>query len=101
MEKQTKITYLLAILLIFIFIFQKEVFKLGESASFILIFPFALGFVLSIIQNTFSYIRKGKPKDLWTLGFMGIFGLIGLFPGFSYGFFGLIAFFRSEKLEKD
>ncbi|KPJ55476.1 hypothetical protein AMJ49_07075 [Parcubacteria bacterium DG_74_2] len=88
MGKQTKITYLLAVLLVFTFIFQKEVFKLGESASFVLIFPFAFGFVLSVFQNTFSYIRKGKPKDLWTLGFMGFFGLIGLLPGFSYGFFG-------------
>jgi len=99
MEKQTKITYLLATLLIFVFIFQKEVFKLGEPASFFLIFPFAFGFVLSVIQNTFSYFRKGKPKDLWTLGFMGIFGLIGLFPGFSYGFFGffgLIGFFGAK-----
>jgi len=97
MEKQTKITYLLAILLILAFIFQKEVFKLENP--FILIFPFALGFVLSVIQNTFSYIKKGKPKDLWTLGFMAAFGFIGLLPGFSYGFFGffgLVGFFGAK-----
>jgi hypothetical protein len=99
MEKQTKITYLLAILLIFVFIFQKEVFKFEDPASFILIFPFAFGFVLSVIQNTFSYIRKSEPKDLWKLGFIAFFGLIGLLPGFSYGFFGLfglIGFFGAK-----
>jgi hypothetical protein len=97
MEKQTKITYLLAILLVFVSIFQKEVFKLEEP--FILIFPFAFGFVLSVIQNTFSYFRKGKPKDLWKIGFIAFFGLIGLLPGFSYGFFGffgLIGFFGAR-----
>ena len=103
MEKQTKTTYLLVILLIFASIFQKEVFKFEEPASFVLIFPFAFGFVLSVIQNTFSYIRKGKPKDLWTLGFMAIFGFIGLLPGFSYGFFGffgLIGFFGAKSWKK-
>ena len=96
MEKQIKITYLLFGLTILSIIFHNALyglFEIEERVFFALTFGFTFGFAISVINNTFTYIKKGEPKDLWKLGWMGLVGLIGLIPGFSYGFFGFFGFF--------
>lgn len=96
MEKQTKITYLLFGLTILSIILHNAfygLFEIEERVFFSLTFAFIFGFVISVVNNTFTYIRKGEPKDLWKIGFLGLLGLIGLFPQFSPGFFGLFGLF--------
>jgi len=96
MEKQTKITYLffgLAILSSVLHNAVFAIFKFEEPVFFFLSLISILCFILSIIYNTFTYIRKGKPEDLWKLGWLGLFGLIGLLPNFGLGFYGLFGFY--------
>jgi len=69
----------------------------NESVFFILTFIFLLFFVISVIYNTISYFKRGEPRDLWKVGFLGLFGIIGLITnsGF-YGLFGLLGFFGAR-----
>ena len=45
-----------------------------EAAFFVLTLVLTVGFVASVLYNTVSYIRKGKPDDLWKLGWIGLLG---------------------------
>jgi Mn2+/Fe2+ NRAMP family transporter len=100
MEKQTKISYILVGLSILSVVLHNAFygfFKIEEAVFFILTFVFAISFVVSVIYSTISYFKKGKPKDLWKLGFLGLLGLLGLVatPGF-YGFFGFFGSFGAR-----
>ncbi|MFC1905818.1 hypothetical protein ACFLXL_03320 [Chloroflexota bacterium] len=64
-----------------------------EAVFFILTFVFIIGFVVSVLYCTVSYIRKGEPADLWKLGWLGLLGLLGLMPQFTFGLFGFFGFF--------
>jgi len=104
MEKQIKITYILAGLSILSVILHNAIyglFKIEEPVFFVLTFVFAISFVVSVIYSTISYFRKVEPKVLWKLGFLGLLGLLGLFatPGF-YGFFGFFGFFGARGWKK-
>ena len=104
MEKQTKITYILLGLAVLSAIVHNAfygVFKIEEPVFFFLTLVFVFGFVISVVFNTFSYIRKGEPKDLWKLGFLGLLGLLGLVatPGF-YGLFGFFGFFGARSWKR-
>jgi len=104
MQKQTKTTYILlglVILSVFVHNALYGFFKIEEPVSFILVFLFTLGFVLSVVQNTINYIRKGEPGDLWKLGWIGLFGLLGLVGSAGlYGFFGFFGFFGTRGWKK-
>jgi len=74
----------------------------NESVFFILTFIFLLSFVISVIYSTLSYFKRGEPKNLWKIGFLGLFGVIGLIssPGF-YGLFGLLGFFGAKSWKEN
>ncbi len=96
MEKQTKITYLLLVGGVVGSIIHNLIYgSLGVEEPvffFVSVFSF-LAFFASIPFNLFTYKTKGKPKDLWKLGWLGILGLVGLLPNFGPGFYGLYGFF--------
>ena len=104
MERQTKITYILfglVALSAFIHNALYGLFRIEDPISFILVFPFAFGFAISVVQNTINYIRKGEPKDLSKLGWIGLFGLLGLLGNIGlYGFFGFFGFFGAKGWKK-
>ena len=104
MEKQVKIIYILIGLTILSVILHNAfygLFKIEEPVFFISTFIFAISFVVSVIYSTISYFKKGKPRDLWKLGFLGLLGLLGLVatPGL-YGFFGFFGFFGARSWKK-
>ncbi len=68
-------------------------FLVEEPVFFMLNLIFFLAFLISVFYNIVIYMKTGKPKDLWKLGWIGLFGLIALVPGFSYGLFGFFGFF--------
>lgn len=95
-EKQTGISYLLLVLALAAGFLHNAVYGLflvEEPIFFSLTLLLALVFIISIGYNTYTHIRKGKPKDLWRLGWLGIMGLVGFLPSFGPGFFGLYGFF--------
>jgi hypothetical protein len=95
-EKQTKTTYLLIasfVIGVIIHNFYYAIFGREDIVFFFLSLGLFLGFLLSIIYNTFTFLRKGKPKDWWKVGFLGFLGLVGFFPNFGPKFYGLYGFF--------
>ena len=104
MEKPTKTTYILFGLVVLSVVVHNALyglFRIEDPISFILVFTFAFGFALSIVQNTINYIRKGEPEDLWRLGWIGLFGLLGLVGSTGlYGFFGFFGFFGAKGKKK-
>ncbi|MFC1612323.1 hypothetical protein ACFL29_00535 [Patescibacteria group bacterium] len=96
MQKETKITYWLFGLSIFFVIFHNllsGLIKAEEAVSFLWAIAFIAAFIISVIYNTTLYITKGKPVDIYKLGFLGLLGLIGLIPQFGPGLFGFFGFF--------
>ena len=104
MEKQIKTIYILAGLSILSFILHNVFygfFKVEEAVFFILTFVFAFSFVAFVLCSTVSCFKKGKPRDLWKLGFLGLLGLLGLAAGSGfYGFFGFFSFFGTRNWKK-
>ena len=105
MEKHTKITYILFIITIVSAIIHNVfygIFKFEEPLFFTLTIAGALAFAGSVVYNIILHRTKGKPKDIWKLGFLGLVGLLGLIPGFTgfFGFFGFFAFFGLRNLKK-
>lgn len=103
MEKQTKLSYYLLGLSIISSVLHNVVyglFGIEEAIFFSLTLLLALAFIISIFYNIFTYIKNGKPKDLWKLGWLGLLGLIGFLSNFGPGFYGLYGFFGFFGLRK-
>lgn len=57
---------------------------------------FLLAFLISgvlIVYSIMEYLITKENDDIWKLGFLGIFGLLGIIPGFSLSFFAIFALF--------
>lgn len=98
MERGTKISYLL--LLAFVvdaFANYFLVQALSESTPVIAVqfvgLILFLAFIGSLLANIFTFLRNGKPKDIWKLGFIGALGFLGFIPSFGTSFFGLYGFY--------
>jgi len=103
MEKQTKLSYYLLASSIISSVLHNVVYGLfgvEEAIFFSLTLLLALAFIISIFYNIFTYIKNGKPKDLWKLGWLGLLGLIGFLPNFGPGFYGFYGFFGFFGLKK-
>lgn len=103
MEKQTKTTFWLiggSILFSILHNFVYGAFGIEEPLLFFLCLGLFLGFLASVVYNIFTYRTKGKPKDLWRLGWLGILGLLGALPDFKKGFFSFYAFFGFYGLKR-
>lgn len=103
MEKQTKLPYWLLASSIISSILHNVVYGLSgveEPIFFSLTLLLALAFIVSVFYNIFTYIKNGKPKDLWKLGWLGLLGLIGFLPNFGPGFYGFYGFFGFFGLKK-
>jgi len=104
MGKQISIIYLLFFLVlisIFFHNFLSGFFEFEEIVFFILTFVFFVLMVISLFYNAVTYFRKGEPKDIWKIGFLGLFCFLGpiINPGF-YGFFGFFGFLGAKKWKK-
>lgn len=96
MEEQTKRSYqLLIAAIVFSFLHNAfyGLFGIEEPILFSLTLLLFLAFVLSVAYSIYTYKTKGKPKDLWQLGWLGLLGLIGFSPRFGPRFYGLYGFF--------
>lgn len=103
MEKQTKVSYLLLgffILFGFIHNFVYALFSLEEPVFFSLSLLSFFAFLGSIIYSLITYFRKGRPKDIWKLGWLGLLGLLGFSSRFGTRFYGLYGFFGFFGLKK-
>jgi len=103
MTKSTILSYLLfGLFIVSVFLHNAiyALFLIEEPVFFILSLFLFFIFLVLVFYNVTTYATTGKPKDLWKLGWIGLFGLIALVPGFSYGlfgFFGFFAFFGTKK----
>ncbi|MCK9446255.1 hypothetical protein M0Q50_05125 [bacterium] len=71
-----------------------------ELVSLLLLLLSIIVTVVAFIYSTMEFIITKEPSDLWKVGFLGLFGLVGLIPGIGYGFFalfGLFAFFGTRQ----
>lgn len=96
MEKRTRLSYLLISLFILCLILHNVFFVLTnvEEAPLLVVSGVAgILFTISLIVNIFTYIRSGKPHDIWKLGWIGLIGFLGMIPGFGVGFFGMYGFY--------
>lgn len=102
MEKQTKTTFYLLGSAVFAVLFHNliyELFGVEEPVFFSLALLLALVFVVSVAADVYSYLNKGKPKDIWKLGWLGLLGLFGAITGnlaFT-AFYVFFAFFGFKK----
>lgn len=96
MEKHTKLIYLFLLIYIVSTVTHNLYYvftSIEETPLFIVAMASLVLFLLSILYGVFSFIRKGKPKDLWKVGWIGFLGFLGFIPGFGIGFFGLYGFY--------
>lgn len=96
MEKQTKRSYQLLIAAVISSFLHNAIFGLfaiEEPIFFSLTLLLFLAFMVSLFYNIYTYKTKGKPKDLWQLGWLGLLGLVGFWPRFGPRFYGLYGFF--------
>lgn len=103
MEKQTKLTYVLFFLSAVAIVLHNAVsvyLKTDEGISFISAMVLIGLFILSVVFNMATYLKKKQPTDVWKLGFLGLIGLIGFLPWFGVGFFGFYGFFGFFGLKK-
>ena len=103
MEKPTKITFGLILGSILSAILHNLVYGLfgsEEAFFFLLCLGLFLGFLVAVVYNVFTYRTRGKPKDLWRLGWLGVLGLIGALPGFKKVFSAFYAFFGFYGLKR-
>jgi len=89
LEKQTLVPYLCILAFFIGFIGHNLAYALGVafgenlfftilevSLFLIAVFIAPIGFIVSLIYNLYTYHTKKEPKDIWKLGFLGIFGVI-------------------------
>lgn len=103
MEKQTKLSYWLIVSSIICATLHNLTYGLlgiEEPIFFLLTLLFFFAFIVSVVYNIFTYIKEGEPKDLWKLGWLGLFGPLGFIPRFGASFYGLYGFFAFFGLEK-
>jgi len=99
MKWQTKLSYLFFLLTVLSILFHNVFFGFFEKEEvvfFFLTFLFLIGFVISVVYNLITYSKRGQPEDLWKLGWLGIFGLIGLFLNLNFGFFGFFGLKKNK-----
>ena len=104
MEKPTKITYLLFGSFLGGALIHNgiaAVFGAEEPVFFLVSLLSGLGFVGSVFYNLFTRIKKGVPKDIWKLGWLGFFGITSLAcsqcPGLLLSFLFWGFFFFKKK----
>lgn len=98
MDRGTKTSYLLLLSFVIYLVANYLLLLSSPESTAVVALQFAgllifILFVISMLVNIFTYLRNGKPKDLWKLGFIGIIGFLGFLPGFGQGFFGLYGFY--------
>lgn len=66
-----------------------------EWFFFGLFFITVAAFLLLLFYSIIEFVIDREPADLWRIGFLGCFGLLGVIPGFSFLFclFALFALF--------
>lgn len=103
MEKTTKITFsLFAAALVSMVIHNTlyGIWRLEEPVFFLLSLTLFLGFVVSVVWNLVTYKRYGWPKEIWKVGFIGAFGILGVIPGLGANFFAFFVLFGLFILRK-
>lgn len=113
MEKRTKLLYALfgtAVLSAILHNVVSGVLGSEEAVLFTLTLLSGAAFVVLAVASAVSSVRSGKPKDLWKVGWLGLFGFVGLIPGSSpklcylfvlFGFFGCSRLRRRSRSAED
>lgn len=73
-------------------IMQKE-----DAVFFLLSILLLLAFFASIIYVILLYLNHGKPKDIWKLGWLGVFGVLSIFAPIMTFFYAFFGFFGLKK----
>ena len=102
MERQTRVSIVSFVLIFFFVILHNLVFAafgFEDPVSFLLAVAALFTFFASVLYNTYTHLRRGKPKDLWKIGFIGFSGMLGFFASRTglYGLFGFFGFFGMRK----
>ena len=66
--------------------------KIEEWFFFGLFFITVAAFIMLMLYSIMEFVIDREPADLWRVGFLGWFGLLGMIPGFTF-LFGLFALF--------
>ena len=73
--------------------FIAAIFHFEDAIFFLLTFILFLAFIISIIYNLVTYILKRQPKDIWQLGWLGLFSFFFFGIGFCQAGFGFLILF--------
>ena len=104
MSQPILVTYLTLILMVSSVFLHNGVSALigfEEPVFFLLSLLLALFLIVAISYNTYTFLTKGEPKDLWQLGWLGILGVLGVFyqPTW-FGLFGFFSYFGTKDWRK-
>ena len=82
------------------------VFEAEEAVFFILTLVSFLIFLGALFTSTVTFLIDRRPRDLWKVGFLGLFGSMSVFLNFSklvifytlFAYFGLQGNYKRKKL---
>jgi len=101
MEKGTLAAYICLVgffLCVAVHNFGGALFEPVGVAFFFMSLAMALGFLASLAVNLFTYWRRREPADIWKIGFLGVFGVLGFWLSANlYILYGLFGFFGLKK----
>ena len=73
------------------------VFGIEEAVFFFVSLILILAFWVAVVYAVVLYLNRGKPKDIWKLGWLGALGVLSIFAPPMIVFYGFFAFFGVKK----
>jgi hypothetical protein len=95
-EKMTRLSFILfsaALVSLTIHNALYGIWRVEEAVFSLLALTLFVAFLVSVMWNIVTFLRFGWPADIWKIGFIGAFGLIGLVPDIGCNFFAFFVLF--------
>ena len=95
-EKMTRLSFILfsaALVSLTIHNALYGIWRVEEALFSLLAITLFVAFLVSVIWNIVTFLRFGWPTDIWKVGFIGVFGLMGLIPNLGCNFFAFFVLF--------